>query len=195
MYRFPADTCPKAGAILEELCSLPVDIDPQALFAGGRARRNCTHLFDIAVLALTFIPKKEVERTFDFFIPDAHGPDRILRACVNGIVVHDWRVEDEIITAPASLSGIDMARGFIGQMTKVMSGVDLETALMLQKSLHVARGRLRISDQSPGRSLADAVDMLGACYTYSQPRFSVAVEVGGYIRDFSNGVEETPWPD
>lgn len=194
MIRIPADTCPGAQALLADLRGVSVTSTTDELFAGGRARRNCTHLFDMAVLALAFIQEPQDRRTIDIILPDDVSGRRRVQAFVDGQLIHDWTLEGEIVVAPAALAGRDLTRGFIGYAHATFDGIARDAASMIQKGVIVSRGRQRIVTANAGQSLHDATDMLGACYTYSEPRFSRARESGGYVRDFSNGVIETPEP-
>ncbi|MCW1432300.1 DUF2889 domain-containing protein [Novosphingobium sp. JCM 18896] len=194
MLRFPADTCPGARSVLDELVGYAISTPAGDLFAGGRARRNCTHLFDLAVLAFRFIRDVSSERVMDFFLPDAPDGQQRAQAYLDGERVLDWWLEDEVIVSPPSFAGFDLNAGFISRVMATHVGIERDMALMMQKSVHVARGRKRVVDRRPGHPLTDAIDMLDACYTYSEPRFSKAGECAGYVRDFSDGVTETPWP-
>ena len=51
-HRYTLNHCGDAAGPLAELVGMPVDMTPQDFFAGGRARRNCTHMLDLAWLAL-----------------------------------------------------------------------------------------------------------------------------------------------
>lgn len=193
MVRVPADTCPGARVLLTELIGLPIGTTSEELFAGGRAKRNCTHLFDLAVMAQTFIPKPVGRQMFDIVLPDAAGL-RTLRAYVDNRLVHEWVLDEEVIVAPPLLAGQELTHGFVGRVHASMSGIERDAALMMQKGVLVARGRRKIISDRPGRPLYDAVDMLGACFTYSEPRFSIAREIGDHVVDFSKAVLETPEP-
>ena len=50
--RAPFTTCPAAPAALAELVGLPLATPRRMLYGAGRPGRNCTHLFDIAALAM-----------------------------------------------------------------------------------------------------------------------------------------------
>ena len=193
MTRAPMDTCPGAIAILQELVGTPVTTPLSDLLADGRPRRNCTHLYDIALLALRFAGEGGEQRIFDMVMPDTLDGRQQLTLSVDGEMIHDWVAVDGILVSPAQVAGQAIMKGFVRWAFARFDGVALDGALMIQKGVIVGKGRPYLVDRIVGRSVSDAVDMLGACYSYTEPRFSSGREHRHEI-DFSDGVIEAPEP-
>ena len=92
--------------------------------------------------------------------------------------------------------GVHLKRG--AEMVREPRAFDLKHAGTLRSLLEVLaykHGVLFARDLPPLVDRPVAIDMRDACYTYSEPRFSIAGECGGYVRHFRDDVIETPWPD
>lgn len=194
MLRVPLTTCPAAAALLDELIGLLLSTDRNALFAGGRARRHCTHLFDIAALAFLFATAPEDSRTIDVLIPDNRAGRLTVSGMLNSEPALEFVVEGERIVCPPELADQHLKRGFVSWASARFDGVLLDVALMMQKAFMVAEGWPYLIDRQPGRRITDAIDLAGACFSYTEPRFSEAREVSPHVIDFSNGVIEASVP-
>jgi hypothetical protein len=196
LMRWPKSTCPDAVRVLDEIIGCPLTVSRRDFYGGGRAGRNCTHLFDLAFWLLGHIQRATEEIVIDIEIPDkARGSTR-MRAKVNGLTMHEWQVQDEVIRAPEALAGLGLFAGFAAKVEERLSGLELETARMLQKSAFVAQGREFVVDGPIRINAIDEIARAGACYAFSAPVHSVTVSNIGYVRDFSEELHELlPWDD
>ena len=102
---YPLTTCPGSATPLRELIGLPIDITSAELFAGGRARGNCTHMLDLAWLAMRHAVRDRSERLYAIDIPDER--DGVMHA----VLERDrppclaWRIERGVITTPGPFEG------------------------------------------------------------------------------------------
>lgn len=186
VLRFPFSTCGGADAALRELVGLALNAGAD-LYRDGRPQRNCTHLFDLAALAIDFAPAPG-QRTIDIEIEDqrADAP-AAARARVDGALVHDWRIARETILAP--YPDRSLFRGFVPWARARFEGPPLQAALQIQKSVLVARGRRYIVDRSGG-GLTDEPGRIGSCFSFTEPNFSLAQRLYGYARDLRDGIPE-----
>lgn len=185
--RAPFTTCPAAPVALNELIGLRIDIPRSELFAGGRARRNCTHLFDVAALSLAL--RGSATAQVDFTVPDLTAEGEAVTAALDGKIVHSWIVDaDETILAPEA--GRSLFGGFSRWAEANFDGIPLELALNLQKAVQVARGRRYLLEQESENSLRDEPERIGACFTFSEPQFSTASAAPDYIREFPEGLPD-----
>ena len=188
--RAPFSTCAAAPVALQELVGLPLATSRAEIYGGGRARRNCTHLFDIAAMAIGVALSGDRLRSFDFVVPDETEFGMMIDAWVGQSLVHRWTLREEVIVSPPQMSGRSLFGGFATWANSQFEGVTLDAALHLQKVVFVARGRrFKISDPEAG-SIRDEPERLGACYTFSEPRFSTAVGMTDYVRDFTAGLPD-----
>lgn len=190
IVRAPFTTCPSAGAALRELVGLPLAASRGELYGAGRPQRNCTHLLDIAVLAMQFALSSSSEQVFDLEVPDETEDGAVLLALVGGKVVHKWRVVGETIQFPSAFEGRRLFGGFAAWAEANFADLELDAALALQKAVFVARGRRYLLDQQGRGTLQSQPERIGACFTFSEPQFSIARTVPGYVRDFTTGLAE-----
>jgi hypothetical protein len=187
IIRAPFSTCPAAHIALQEVVGLELGAARVEIYGGGRARRNCTHLFDISALAMGFALSGTRRRQLDFVVPDENECGMLVEALVDANVVHRWLLRDETIVSPSVVAGRSLFGGFAAWAIDRFRGIELDAALHLQKAVFVARGRrFKLKDPSAG-SIRDEPERLGACYTFSEPRFSLANGMADYVRDFTNG--------
>ena len=186
--RAPFTTCPAAPEALDELVGLPLATGRTDLYGAGRAGRNCTHLFDIAVLAIGMAASGGAARRFDFIVPDETEPGAEIEARVDGAAVHCWTIVQGIIRAPEGIAGRPLFVGFARWAASHFRGVELDTALHLQKATFVARGRRVLLDRPIGDFALREPERFGACYTFSEPQLSIAGDAEGYVRDFTRGL-------
>lgn len=195
ILRAPFTTCCSAGLALRELVHLPLTTGRAELYGAGRPQRNCTHLFDMVALALVHSLLPISERAFDFIVPDEGNGGALLQAFVDGQMVHSWDVVQETIRAPHRLSGRRLFGGFQSWAMATFDGVQLDAALGLQMAVFVARGRRYLVDQESGHWVKDQPERIGACFSFTEPQFSIAKSIPGYSRDFTVGLPEQADPN
>lgn len=176
MIRAPWNTCPGAEAVVAETFKGV----PLADFAKLRGKqRNCTHLFDLALLAgahaLDSLPLDiEILVSDD----DSQG---ICEAELwsDKELLLSWRVQGFTVLEPASAQGttLDKLTPWINQQPQDLQ----ESARLLRWAIMVSHGRrIPMSEQS------DATKMAPSCYTF-QPERAVNAKRIGQIYDFSRG--------
>lgn len=183
VLRFPFSTCIGAGAALQELVGVELDAGA-ALYRDGRPQRDCTHLFDLAELAIDFAPARGT-RKLEIEIADQRADDSaIARARIDGVLVYDWAIAGETILAPHARRSLFC--GFVPWARARFAGVRLQAALQIQKGVLVARGRRYVVDRNGG-GLTDEPERIGSCFSFTEPSFSAAQRLHGYARDLRDG--------
>jgi Protein of unknown function (DUF2889) len=176
MVRAPWTTCPGAVAKLRETF---VGIALKAFAGRGEKRENCTHLYDLAILAAAHADDPEV-LVYDILVSDAVDGRRGVELRKNGEAVLGWVDSGRTLIEPAELAGVplDKLRPWIESLDPALR----EFARVLQWGAMVANGRRRpIANQSDARRLG-----VGMCYTFQEQRIDSAKRTGA-IRDFSDG--------
>ncbi|OHT18243.1 hypothetical protein BHE75_00214 [Sphingomonas haloaromaticamans] len=187
--RAPFSTCPGANTAANELVGIPLQVSRRHLYGEGRPQRNCTHIFDLAAFAISHAANAGGERVLDFIVPDLVESGAWVEACLDGKAVHRWKVGySETIIAPAEYAGRAMFGGFVRWAEGQFEGVAVELALHLQKVVLVARGRRYLIGQENENSIRDEPERIGACYSFSEPQFSIARPNPDYVRDFTDGL-------
>ncbi|MCW1383604.1 DUF2889 domain-containing protein [Novosphingobium sp. KCTC 2891] len=188
--RYSLTHCAGAAAPLAELVGMDIGISTGDFFAGGRARHNCTHMLDLAWMALRHCRRGNVDWLFEIDIPDAvSGPARgTLRR--NGEEVLDWTVENNVIVAPARYAGRAMRGGFLRWAVDEagLSDQEMEDCLVLHKGFFVVAAR-QFASPSGRQDPAFRKMVEGVCYGYAPERLDDAVSTEGMFRDFSDHPE------
>ena len=186
--RIPFSTCPGAVTPLQGLVGLPVTQDSQVLLAHSNPTANCTHLYDLCLLAIAQAARGEGERVYDMRIDDETGEQGgIAEVRVNDELVHRWRCRDWTILEPAEFAGNVLFKGFTAWAGRAFQGEEQRAAFALQKAYFVSSARRYDLDAMAGEAANDSREvMYGACYTYTSPQIEQAYRVAGTVRDFSH---------
>lgn len=178
MERVPWTICPGALMTLRDTFTGVALAD---FAARGEKRENCTHLYDLALLAATHAGAREV-LVFDILVSDPDPVDFRRRAELrsNGALMVGWVDSRYKIVEPREIAGIslDKLRPWIDSLAPPQR----EAARLLQWGAILAHGRSRpVAKQSDASSIG-----VDRCYTFQSRRVASAVRIDA-IRDFSNG--------
>ncbi len=171
--RVPWSTCPGAAeSLVQTFTGLALKQFPQR----GDKKTNCTHLYDMALLAATHAMDEE-QTIYDIRVSDAVDQQRRAEVLRNEETLLSWIESGFQIVQPASAAGIrlDRLRSWIDGLEPALQ----EPARLLQWGNMLANGRaIPLAKQS------DATRMPPNCYTFQPERAAVAKRIGE-IRDFS----------
>nr|WP_314445705.1 DUF2889 domain-containing protein [uncultured Sphingomonas sp.] len=184
--RWPTTGCPGAVGVLQELVGVPVSATRDQLVANGRARRNCTHLYDVALLALAMANRLPGDRLWDAVVPDAAEGRTVATLSLDGKEVLQWPLDEQVIVPPGDQPQ-SLLKGFARWAAARYDGDLLEGATILRMAAFTARARAHITDNKPF-PLRDFPERRGACFAYSDPQVATAVHRQGVVRDFSKGI-------
>lgn len=186
-HRYTLQICPGASEPLKAMIGLPLTMSTADFFANGRARQNCTHMLDLAWLAMRHACRGEVEWLYEVAIPDA--PSGPLRGALarNGTIVQEWDVDGNTIITPPVMAGQSVSGGLTRWLTgqSGFSELTIEECLILSKGFFMVGARRFELPEGP---LTDGYRkaVTGACYGYSADRIENAIGLSGMGRDFSN---------
>ncbi len=190
--RVPWTTCPGAIEPLRRMVGAPVSERILKVFQHTRPREQCTHLHDLACLALTHAARTEALRRYDVALPDRIGDEAEALLCCDGDECLRWRLRGDRVeqAIPPAFAGIRLATSpFLDFLLDDLGDEPAltESAWVLQRAIYVGEGRRR---RSGGRYEAkDLAAVLGAaCHTLAPERVGHAKRVADNVRDFS----ETP---
>ncbi len=174
MHRAPWTTCPGAEKKLSD-AFFGLELVAFARQAAVK-RQNCTHLFDLAVLAAAHVEDKAPCR-YEIYVSDA--VDGIRHALIerNGQPLLSWQEQDFVLISPEDAAGtrIDLLKTWIATLDEEIR----EAAKLLQWANILANGR-----SIPLEQQSDASKMPAGCYTF-QPERAVGARRVGEIVDFS----------
>ncbi|MCJ8156023.1 DUF2889 domain-containing protein [Sphingomonas sp. LaA6.9] len=178
MDRAPWTTCPGAPAVLEATFTGVALAD---VAARGEKQANCTHLYDLAVLAAAHAGDSTPTR-FDILVCDPVDGCVVAEIRRDGALVHRIGHRDDIVTAPSAIAGTSLfkLRGWI----ETLMEPEREAARLLQWGAILAHGRI-----IPMERQSDASRMPPNCYTFQPDNKAVAKRIGKII-DFGAGSPE-----
>lgn len=184
--RTPWTTCPLAIAQLEVLVGTPLLPSPFAVLRQVVLAQQCTHLVDMAVLAVAAAARGVRYRQYDatLSLEIRNGEDRrtgSLRRSDGGTT--RWSFRDGFVVEPANYAGVEMRRAasWVGAHSDDPDIV--EEAFVMQRALLVAGGRRFNLDEVTRAS--SQTWMVGACFTFQAERIDQAERRVGSSRTFA----------
>lgn len=183
--RFPWTECPGALEPLRALEGVPLSERSSAIAEHVAPQANCTHLFDLAGLAVSHAAAGRRQREYFAVVPDRdeHWRTRAWLEC-DGVEVLAWDVAGIEVEGPDPFTGRRLRGGFQAWVNANLSPADAEPALVLRRACEISMGR-----HTPWDELPAAIDigefMLGVCHTFQPGRAEIALRVKGSVRDFS----------
>ena len=192
-HRWPTTGCLGAVDVLQDIVGLRIDATRDVAGADGQARRHCTHLFDLAMLALAMARRAEGDRLWDAVVPDAIGGRTTATISLDGTVVHAWMLDGVMIMPAAGRPRQSLLSSFAPWARTHFRGDAFEGATVLRMAAFTARARAHITDNHPW-PLADFPERRDACHAYRAPQVDSAEHRIGVVRNFSAGVIEALLP-
>ena len=160
-HRYPWVTCQEAPAALTALEGVALSANPAALFSHADPRHHCTHLFELAALALAHAARGDGRRLYEAEVTDPEQGARAARLTQDGQLVMEWRLHDDRITAPPEYAG--RAAGSFRSGGLAALDPDLaERLLILRRVVQTAGGRAMNVD---AYATAAAMGRPPACYS------------------------------
>jgi hypothetical protein len=183
--RFPWSTCPAAALQLQPLAGMALCARSTAVGDVIAARDNCTHMFDLAGLAVAQAARSTHRpRQYDVVVSDPVDGRRRASVSRDGVTRLTWLVDHHTILDPEPFAGRAMRGNFLGWAETALDDDTAEAAIILRRACHIAFGRLKDLDV-----YADAGPLLpimsGACFTFQPERAPTARRMRGSVRDFT----------
>lgn len=184
--RFPWTSCPTAVSPLQALVGMALSSRATAAGDHTDARMNCTHLFDLAGLAVAHAGAGRSVRQYDATVPDRR--DGRTRAVLlrDGEPCLAWDISGRTIEGPPPFAGVALRRSFLAWATSALDEDTAEAAMVLRRACDISYGRGVDLD---GIACADELRdlMLGTCHTFQPGTIETALRVTGSTRDFTAG--------
>ncbi len=186
--RHPFTTCPGSARFLTDLVGRPLDDNPEERRLPER-RHSCTHVTDMARLALDHVRDAGLRRLYDIEVDDECEGRSSTRITCDGQLVHEWIISRQAIVGPEELAGRPMMQGFHAWVRQEFTDLALEAAIALQRGWFVGQTRRYI--MTPVRDHPATGDGMpdGVCYSYSEPVVRNAERIEGSKRDFTHDAD------
>jgi len=185
--RIPTSACPAAASLLPELIGTPLTQSPALFYRDGSARRHCTHLYDLAILAIRHAARGSGTAGYVAVVPDETDRPVEIGIDHNGVPVHRWEVRNGTIVSPQPLAGRTLGRGFARWAAVQWSDDQFDAATILSRTWLIAIGRQYAIDRVAGQLVAQNREMIGRCFAYDPVRASDTVFLAGNIRESRTG--------
>ncbi|MCU1458318.1 MAG: hypothetical protein JWL73_2410 [Actinomycetia bacterium] len=207
--RYPWTTCPGAATELLALVGAPLEARTGSAAKHADARANCTHMFDLASLAMTqawrwvrrdpglSTPGADAarERQYDVEISTERDDEHCvpMRLWRDGQLVIEWRLQNpsgsaRAIVSPEPYASVPFERGFFRWTATELDPDAGEAAFVLRRACDISRGRGMDLDNMPV-SVAFAENKLGVCYAKQAGMTANVRRNLGATRDFASRPE------
>ena len=183
--RYPWITCIEAPSALTALEGASLGAHPAALFRHADARLQCTHLFELAALALSEARHGPGERLFEAEVTDPQGGAVTASLFRDGAPALEWRLLNGRITAPAAHAGQE-ASAFTTRRLTDLPPEEAEALLILRRVVQTAQARQMNVDAF---ATAAAMGRTPQCYSLQPDAAQRAARVTGMVRDWASRAE------
>ena len=182
----PWSICPSATSVLALLVGLPLEPNPIALAKQVDAKQQCTHLFDLASLAIAYAARGIARRDYEIEAPWYRlDRPRAITLYRDNKPLWTWSLDsDDRLVGDGPFAGL-LAKDLLKAGENV--GADLDTL----EALFVTRRAVLISqsrrfDLDRFANAAAVGQSIGACYAYRPERAEHALRRVGSTADFTD---------
>jgi hypothetical protein len=183
--RFPWSTCPEAAVPLHALDGTPLSVRVTAAAEHADPRANCTHMFDLAGLAIAHATRGIERRQYDVELParvDRRTQPKLWR---DGELLLAWTIEGRELVDPPPYSEVPWRGGFMAWADEALDPDTAEAAIVLRRACDIGKGRGIDLDQfETAEPLAEIME--GVCYTMTRPVIEHAARNKVSMRDFDD---------
>lgn len=177
--RHPFSACPEASAALAGLGGMGLDPIANSVSRHTDASLQCTHMFDLAGLAIALAARGDEYRRYDIEVPryeDGRTQARLARD--DGFQLK-WDIRDSSILSPAPYTGVNIREGMARWALSTLPADESEAALVLRRCAIISLGRNKDIDQEVHARPT------GRCYAQQPERAHQAIRIVGSTWDFS----------
>ncbi|MEM9463813.1 MAG: DUF2889 domain-containing protein [Actinomycetota bacterium] len=186
--RHPWDVCAEADRPIQTIVGVRLADRPSVLGTLD-ARANCTHLFDLAGLAVAHAARAVDERRFEAEVTDPDGDGaRLARLWVDDAPALEWQLRQREVVGPDRWRGVPLWKGFMRWALAELGTPTAEAAIVLRRAIDISRGRMQ--DLDDYRSNAELAGfMTGVCHAFTPENRERGVRLTGSARDFTDRPE------
>ncbi len=180
--RYPWTTCPEATRPLEDLVGMPLSDDCTSVGEHTDPRSQCTHIFDLAGLAVAHAASGRAQRLYHVSVG---GPfeDQFATLDRDGERLFEWRLAESTIHGPPPFNGISFYGGFMAWAKSNLPADLAEAAIVMRRGCMIASVRFIDLDQLS--SAPQAQQVRGQCHTYTPGTAERALRVYGSRHDYT----------
>lgn len=177
--RHPYSLCASATDPLTQLVGMRLDRVASAVTRATDASAQCTHLLDLAGLAIAAAATRSARRQYDIEVPDRVDGRTTAVLSRDRQPLLRWELHDTTITAPVPFVGISLQQGLARWALEMLSPDLAEAAIVLRRCAVISLGRHKNLDAQ-----RHAVPT-GRCHAQQPQRAALALRIVGSTWDFS----------
>lgn len=187
--RTPWSTCPGATSVLSALRGMPLSRDCRAVDDHANRRSGCTHLFDLAGLAVAHATASRERRQYDIEVPDRVDGRTRPRLHCDGELLLQWQLDGQQIAGPKRFEGRTLrGSAFYEWVREELDGELIEAAITLRRATIIAIGRATSLDRiAEAKVLLRSIE--GSCHTFTAGIAESAARVVGSTLEFTDAPE------
>lgn len=177
--RNPYASCPAASTQLVALVNMPLNSVANAVIRATDASLQCTHMLDLAGLAIACAKRGIQTRQYDIDVPrrtEGKTSGSLMR---DAVTLLTWQIQDSQILSPPPYAGINLREGMARWALSTLSEDEAEAALVLRRCVVISRGRERDLD------LQVSAKLTGNCYAQQPAQAATSLRQIGSTWDFS----------
>jgi hypothetical protein len=178
--RRPWSTCLQAAGQLQRLHGMALSRCSSDVARHTDRQFQCTHLFDLAGLAVAVATRNLRSLRYDMRVTDAVDGTREAELLKNGQRMIHWTLQQTLIIGNTPFDGVELREGFAEWALRTLSENECEAALALRRAVFISNGRKVNLD-----ALAHPPATSG-CFTLQPERASQAVRMLGSTLDFTH---------
>jgi hypothetical protein len=188
--RFPWSTCADAAGQLHELDGMPLSTRCSAVAHHGDPRANCTHMFDLAGLAVAHAARGGERRQYDVELPPTVDGRTTPRLWRDGELTLAWTLDSApgvgrgLVDPVPPFDAAPWRGGFMRWADATLEPDEAEAAIVLRRACEIGMGRGMDLDRLERAEQLAGV-MLGVCYTMRPGTIAVALRNKLTARDFA----------
>jgi hypothetical protein len=186
--RYPWSQCPMAAGALPALAGLAITPDPTAVYRHLDPLGQCTHMLEIAGLAITQAARGMGARRYDISVTDPVEGRCVAELLCDGTILAHWILQDGVIVEPGERKGHRPA-GFRSGTMRDLPAAEAEMLLIMRRALHLASARSLDVDRFP---TAAAMGRPPSCFVFRPGVAERAQRRYGSVRDFSDTAGPLP---
>lgn len=178
--RYPYTLCPQACEPLQQLVGVPLDRVAHSVIRQTDASHQCTHLLDLAGLAIAAAARGTTARRYDIQVA------RRINQRTRPLLVRDnteelvWEVNGTLIEGPSPYAGVNLREGMARWALSTLSPEAAEAALLLRRCTLISMGRAYDLDAQIHAENSNR------CYSQQAVRAEQALRMKGSTLDFSD---------
>ncbi|HJW55573.1 MAG TPA: DUF2889 domain-containing protein [Burkholderiaceae bacterium] len=183
--RVPWSLCPQSVKALDLLIGMPLSPHPLAVFRHTDGAHQCTHMFDLAGLAIAHAARGIRLRQYDIeapYLQEQGARSLLLRR--DGVEVLHWTIDGATLLAPEAFAGRDIKRLAAWAESAYPDPDDYEAIVVLRRAVLISKARLHDWDIFP--TAADTNHGTGACYVFQPGVQERATRMKGTTREFTD---------